>query len=95
MIRLCGGAVLIAESVFFSRAPDLDIEVRWSMLKLCDVLVKPANEPIPKLRFPQQLVAEHGQPLPKIRLVNPAPERPRNLTFGESLSVFRMFCYYF
>jgi hypothetical protein len=68
--------------VMVFRAPDLDMQVRWCLLKLCDVLVRPSNEPIPKLRFPQQLVAEQAQPWPKIRLVNPAPERQRNLALG-------------
>lgn len=38
-------------------APNVDIEIRWCLLKLCEVLIKPSEEPLPKikLRMPVRL----------------------------------------
>ena len=40
-----------------SSAPNVDIEIRWCLLKLCEVLIKPSEEPLPKikLRMPVRL----------------------------------------
>ena len=32
-------------------SPNVDLEIRWCILKLCEVLIKPSEEPLPKLKI--------------------------------------------
>src|SRR4051794_39997147 len=34
-----------------TRSLSTDLEVRWCLLKLCEVLIKPSEEPLPKIKL--------------------------------------------
>ena len=59
-------------------APDTDIETRWCLLKICEVLIKPSEEPLPKIklrmpvRLPSAATAKAG-----------SPEVPLSVTSGQ------------
>ena len=58
-------------------APDIDQDVRWSIIKLADVLVRGAEEAPPKLSIhlpPPTPVVEIPPPLPAVKL--PIPSKP-------------------
>ncbi|TRM61550.1 hypothetical protein BD626DRAFT_570752 [Schizophyllum amplum] len=61
---------------------DVDYEVRWNLLKLADLLIKPQEEklPMPKIHIPPTPVAETPPPLPiKVKPPRP-PGRPESPT---------------
>jgi transcription initiation factor TFIID subunit 2 len=58
-------------------APDVDQDVRWSIIKLADVLVRGAEEAPPKLSIhlpPSTPVTETAPPLPLVKI--PVPPKP-------------------
>jgi transcription initiation factor TFIID subunit 2 len=58
-------------------APDTDQDVRWSIIKLADVLVRGAEEAPPKLSIhlpPPTPVTETAPPLPSVKI--PLPPKP-------------------
>jgi transcription initiation factor TFIID subunit 2 len=74
-----------AFSVLFS-APEVDFDVRWAMIQLADMLVRPAEEAPPKLviHIPvtNPTAAEAGSPAlptPKIKLFSGASKLPSRL----------------
>jgi transcription initiation factor TFIID subunit 2 len=53
----------------FSRLPDIDHEVRWCLLKLADLLIKPETEtpPTVKIHIPSTPVVEVAPPIPSTK----------------------------
>ncbi|KAK7465277.1 hypothetical protein VKT23_005256 [Stygiomarasmius scandens] len=70
-------------------APDVDYEVRWCMLKLADLLVRPVEEQPPTVRIhlPPTPVTETAPPLPtpKIAVKPPVPPAARAIKSGGPL----------
>ncbi|KAI9511720.1 hypothetical protein F5148DRAFT_1168299 [Russula earlei] len=61
-------------------APDADQDVRWSIIKLADVLVRGAEEAPPKLSIhlpPPTPVTEIAPPLPSVKI--PVPPKPSRI----------------
>ncbi|KAH9968683.1 TATA-binding protein associated factor Taf2 [Russula dissimulans] len=66
-------------------APNADQDVRWSIIKLADVLVRGAEEAPPKLSIhlpPPTPVTEIAPPLPAVKI--PVPPKPRTIKPGGS-----------
>lgn len=66
---------------FFFRSPDVDFEVRWAMIQLAEMLVRPAEEAIPK-------VVLHLPPTPALEIPPALPTPKIKFFTGNSESQF-------
>src|SRR4051812_3132724 len=59
------------------RAPDVDHEVRWCILKLADILIRGVEETPPKvtIHLPPTPVAEVAPQLPAVKVKAPRPSK--------------------
>lgn len=72
-------------SLLLLRSPDVDFEVRWAMIQLAEILVKPAEEVVPKVVVhlpPPTPIFENtpALPTPKIKLFTGNSESPVSLS---------------
>lgn len=98
----CSLSLLVQESLtYFTRLPDTDHEVRWCLLKLADLLIRPVEEtpPTVKIHIPSTPVIEAVPPIiPPIKAklpqritvkteVAPAPSKLRNSSISTKLKL--------
>jgi transcription initiation factor TFIID subunit 2 len=98
----CSLSLLVQESLTcFNRLPDTDHEVRWCLLKLADLLIRPVEEtpPTVKIHIPSTPVIEAVPPInPPIKAkvpqritvkteVAPAPSKLRNSSISTKLKL--------
>lgn len=69
-------------------SPDLDYQVRWCLLKLAEMTIRPAEEALPKvtIHLPPTPVSEAPPmlpaPIPKVRVIPKLPIKPPVVSLG-------------
>jgi transcription initiation factor TFIID subunit 2 len=73
--------LLVCSPLIISRMPEIDHEVRWCILKLADLLIRPVDETPPsvKIHIPSTPVTDIAPQLPTVKA---APKVPRAIKSG-------------